>query len=639
MVGQIPPNRLKDAVLFSLAKFGEPIRRDILIDGSIVVEFGLSTGPAVKLSNDLAFERDVLFSAFQRLADGEELGPVAIQDGSVFGGRIYLEENGTGIVESETERFSFKGAALFSKLPERRLKMLDALLQSRSLHIPKINEIRALVAGTAFDFATFLDVMRVLESAPESWGEDLTENLRRSNGDLKASDIIPENDAYWANLIPPIQHSTTLTEYIEGELKREWLARLSGNQETAIRSIALAFAAPELVPTYLLEGRRNEDVEAILAAGAGLPDPYGQVGIYELCRSIALERPAIEAIGGRALAGLARDPDGLTYRCRVLTAIFLITAAHLAEHEEFGRSPVFWRRLAAFAHAALVLRSIGTPAEQEDRLGPWASSFAGDAYLMSGFRDSVDEPRWRPEWIADNYLAADVMGRIVPPLTGVGPPHPESWNSDIELVSHWFDDPKRRLLGAFPNVLQGGMKASNLSLDGDDPVTLSFRAFIETPSSDTLLDLAPFIFTFGYPADAGASVARVVRELTDRTMAENEVEMCLIVASYIATVNKDLDLGNIIADTSFKLVLRAESRAWVREGVCRLLEASAADRDRDRGSETLIRRLENLGFALKSQEACRELEGLLRTLQRVDRALAPKLQRAVAAAGLGAHQG
>src|SRR4051794_8842115 len=110
----LPKARLKDVVLSSIGRLSLPLRQDVLADRVITDEFKIGTNNPIRLAGDFAFDRHILFQAFQRCVDGLELQPLQTMAGSTFQGKVSVDENGTGIVEYDNHRASFEGAGLFS---------------------------------------------------------------------------------------------------------------------------------------------------------------------------------------------------------------------------------------------------------------------------------------------------------------------------------------------------------------------------------------------------------------------------------------------------------------------------------------------------------------------------------------------
>jgi hypothetical protein len=629
----------KEMALFAIGKLSDSLRFDVLRDGKLAKAYELALDRSVKLSPELAFDRDKLFTAFRRCADGQMPGKLKTKSGGAFVGKIEIDGDGTGIVEHEKFRWYFEGASLLASTPKDRLKALAAQLRRKTLFSGRAAELKKLVAKAKFATEDFLHATMMLEAAPESWGKALSERLQEKDGITGRAMLLPSDDTYWDNLIPPVQKSKTLDEFIEDELRKEWSSRLRRDLVSAFRSISLTFGGTKLVSKYLIEERKPNDATIMLASASRSYDPYSIVGAYELCREFVGKIPDLEAVGGQLLDQISKKPEDTQLRCQVLAAVFMITTAHLAQHATLSMRPVYWRRLAAMAHASLALRHIGVPKTKSDRIVPWAARQSGDTYLVSVFNEFSVEPRWRPEWISDQMLVADALGRIARPL--LSPiPVPASWSSRIARVTAWLEKRSLTTFCSFPAALEGAAAPPPISLEGDDELTKAYRDFIAEPSPPGYGRLTPLVLLFGFPKDATSSIVPVVRELKAQgaTLDQDEAQRCLSASAYVAALHKDLGLADVVAEAVLEATRRAQTVHAVREGVSLLLETSSANTDRKARRSALVRRLENLAFTLKSRQMCAALCQFLVALQCVDRDLAPALYRAFAAASLGAQQ-
>src|SRR5205085_475999 len=121
------------------------------------------------------------------------------------------------------------------------------------------------------------------------------------------------------------------------------------------------------------------------------------------------------------LERLIAHPERLRSECVTYATAFVLATAFLGEHQTLRQQPVFWRRLAAAAHAALVTRILGAASESESSLLSWAMRMKGRIFYLSVLNDANNEPRWKPDWIEPRILAADIYGRVFASLNRMTP--------------------------------------------------------------------------------------------------------------------------------------------------------------------------------------------------------------------------
>ena len=240
-------------------------------------------------------------------------------------------------------------------------------------------------------------------------------------------------------MLPPVDGSAMLADYIGNELHAAWQAGLEADSVRALRVLATTFTAPELVPRSVFKILNADAAVAAVEAVSNVEDPFSLVGAFEICADRAAEDERFIALGDRLLDNLFANTQRLMGACALFGAIFIIATAHFATHEMLQRRPVFWRRLAAAAHASLVVRVCGGNGIDPKGMISWATRLFGDAYFLAVVSDFSVEPQWRPEWILPKILVADLFGRAVgawrqlPQETS-----PPSWKERVEKAYAWI---------------------------------------------------------------------------------------------------------------------------------------------------------------------------------------------------------
>lgn len=292
----------------------------------------------------------------------------------------------------------------------------------------------------------------------------------------------------------------TLADYVGQELSVAWRDGLEADPGRALDGLAITFAAPELVPRASLVGLDADAAAKAIEAVAKVEDPFSLVGAFEICADRASQDQRFVALGDRLLDSLFGDMQRLTGACALFGAIFVITTAHFATHETLRRRPVFWRRLAAAAHASLLVRVFGGNGVDPEEMISWAVRLRGDAYFLSVASDFAIEPQWRPEWIFPKFLVADLFGRAFGAWSGLSQEAaPPSWKERIDKAHAWIVGEKMGAFAHYPSVLQGTGRVHWPTLaefqsfpQGAD----AFLALANEPTADTLLSISPFIETF-----------------------------------------------------------------------------------------------------------------------------------------------
>ena len=395
------------------------------------------------------------------------------------------------------------------------------------------------------------------------------------------------------------------------------------------------------MPCSSLRGLDADAAAEAIEAVSKVEDPFSLVGAFEICVDRMPQDRRFVTLGDRLLDSLFGDMQRLTGASALFGTIFVIATAHFATHETLQGRSVFWRRLAAAAHASLVVRVFGGNGIDPDEVISWAMRLCGDAYYLSVVSDFAIEPQWRPEWILPKILVADLFGRAFGAWSRLSQEAaPPSWKERIDKAHAWIVGEKIRTFAHYPSVLQGTRRVHRPTLAEFQSVPQSADAFLalaNEPTANTLLSISPFIETFGFPNEAIGDVEKVLASIRSAPPDEDDkiTLLAISVLAHIAILTENTALADGISELCLERARRAVTYGSIFEIACRLLECSAVGRDRAEASRTLARRLEILAFIIPASEAAEGLASGLEILKRIQPNLAPLLGRALSVARLG----
>lgn len=624
---------------FALGALSQHVRGTVLADGTLLARFGLTSTRPIPLTDNLSVPLDELFAAFGRAASGAATTLSIRGDDGPLEGKVCIEEDGAAVVEISGHRTRFAYAALLAPDRQRQLEFLATMLAAYTLTQARIAEVRSIVTRAPFTGDDFLSAVELINSAPEAFGRELTEHLKKRN--VGEAQLLPEDPRHWENLTAAHERSQTLVQFIEDELAAERAARVAADLPRGFSTMALTFGAPELVPKDWLRGL---DVEAVVRGVGALidaEDHFSLVGAFEICADALARDARFGALGEQLLDRLFGDTDTLLDRCRTFGAGFVLASAHLALHATTRDRPVYWRRLAAVAHAGLIVRTCASFAVKPEEFLRWALRARRLEYLLSVHLDMAAEPQWRPEWLDPGILAADLFGRIqgavlLLPADLV----PLSWRDRLEKAKEWIQERRLLPISQFAAVMQGSRRQLYpvLGDEAQQRVTEQIQHLQDEPTAENLTALMPWIETLAPSQTPSAGVHKVleaIRQGAER--GEDEVvESALSLAAHLAVLNGDVPLANAVAETCLERLRTMTERVSVIDVAARLVECAAADADRARAKQVLVQRLDRMSFFLPTGAPAGELAAVLQVLQSLDRELAIQLGRAVQAARLAA---
>jgi hypothetical protein len=638
------PDLRRFRALFALEKLSSALRADVLADGTIAARLDVPPKPSAQLFETVTVLRGDLFMAFRKAADGIAPSSLMDVDGLPVDAKIWIDPNGSGIVEIGQKRLRFAHAALLSSNPAKRLPYLETALRQYPLLRRDVDHLRAVVAKPDYGDDNFFSAVTLLASSPQTFVEVLREKLQSQDTQHRVGrdGVLPDDVRHWEHLTAPVDRSATLSAYINNELQAERAAQLELSRARAFYPMSVTFPAPSLVPFSLLQRFDAEAVADMIEAVANVDDHFALVGAFEICADWVQRDSRLAGLGDRILDRLFGDMDRLAAACGMFAAVFVVATAHLAEHETLRRQPVYWRRLAAASHASLVVRICGTSGIKPDDIVAWAMRVSGETYFLSVVSDLAVEPQWNPEWIVPHFLLADVAGRALVAWRRLpGEVAPESWKTRLAVVQTWITDKKLGLLLTYPAVLEGARRPRQPTFaefeSGNFAAAVSvYRDLADDPSVENLLVVSPLIEAFGFPREARADALKVLDLIRSKGGGEDERRsvIALSVLAHISLLTDDIALADGVAEACMERARSLSDPNRVFEIVARLVECSGVIADRDAARTTLARRLEVLALALPSSEVISGLISAIESLRRVQPLLAPLLGKALAAARL-----
>ena len=250
--------RLK--VIFALRRMAPEVQSDVLSDGIVAARAGIDLSHPINLPEDIVIDRRVLFSAFQKAADGQPVLEMVDTSGAKREMQVEIEEE-SAFLTYGTHRIRFPQGALLSAAVEKRRTAAAIVLKKNTLTMQTREEFEAIISKPEFSHSDFLATTKILLGSPESFADTLREVAE--SGTLSKTDFIPSEIAHWENITAKRLASKTLPEFIKQELAAERAARVALDAGVAIDVLSLTFGGPELVP---LEIMRQIDPETMMVS-------------------------------------------------------------------------------------------------------------------------------------------------------------------------------------------------------------------------------------------------------------------------------------------------------------------------------------------------------------------------------------
>jgi hypothetical protein len=617
--------------LFALRKLERQLSSDVISDGSIAAKFKIPTHKPANLGADIAIHQDRLLNTFRDVLSGKRVTSIVDENGKRLPAKVSIAENGTAQIVVNEKGFAFAHAGLLSPNIDARLAFLDRHLKERTLSGVYTDELRSLVSKPAMTDEDFLAAVGILSESPESFVQSIRAKV--TSRDLSNADLLPEDERHWDNLVAPWRDSKTLEEFLRVELEEERTRAFRENPVCAFFATSLSYCAPGLIPLDKIQALPTDTILDTAERASSLPDHFAVTGAFEVCADRLPTDGRFEAAGTKLLDQLLGNIEQLKERCTFFAAIFTLTLARLAQHQNLRRKPAFWRRITAAANASLVTRACGT--DNAERLFEWAVDHSGKSFVFSTLLEEVSEPRWKSDWLSGNHLIADAFGRIDAALKKLPEAsRPAEWVARIEKAREWITEKHFELFSVLPAIGES-TRRKQPALEETYAFRDSFQKLCDEPTVDALIDCTPGIYVLGVPKEVTAACQVVLAHLqkTSARLTDNNTNFALQLLSYVAVLAQDESLADSVAQFAIEKVRELKDEESTLDLICRLVECSSAYAEHTKAAETLARRLEAVAFLAKPSASI-DLHDSISHLQLLDDALSERLGRALAAARL-----
>jgi len=636
-----PRDMAKIRAQIALQALPPTVEASVIGDGAILSAYQIGAhARSIPLGVETSVTPDALFEALLAAAQGEPVPLVITRNGIPAEAHLRLDSDASAWIQIDSQNVRLPYGALWNPKLDRRREVLTTLLESLSLSAESVRQAHDLIAAADFSTDVFASVTTLLDTAPEEFARRLALQLK-SQSQLGENDLLPDDPLYWEQLIPPVRDSKTQQSFIANELAEARSAALNAHPVRYALAMALQFSSSRLVPHELFESLGAEGVFECLKAMSTCNDPYTLAGAFEICARQSAADTRFTSLGDDLLQRLFSDSDGLQRRCSQFGSVFMLATVRLVTHSATRTRPAFWRRLAAAAHASLVVRVMESTGHTfNDSVMETTIQRRGEEYLLSVYLDIPESPRWNPEWIDSRWLMPELFGRIQPMVDALPPEQQRaSWNDKLTAATQWVREQKWMPRIVLPSVTEGER------LDVSPTLPESFQKQVEAihqalqsePTARKFNEFSRAVEMAGVPPDGRETLVRTYEQIVNAGGLDHQSFADLNwSAARMAAILSIPQLADFVATQLVHGYLRSPRDADIFACVLLLLECYGAQRDRDAGLKVLARQLENLAGQLPQGAAATRLQQALVTLQHLDDELASSLATAANLAKLAA---
>jgi hypothetical protein len=389
----------------------------------------------------------------------------------------------------------------------------------------------------------------------------------------------------------------------------------------------VVFPARDEIASSLSSEQLLEAAERIMTAG----DPFGLVFGLSLCAMRVGEPDFVEA-GSAILERLRTGGEMAGARFTLFAAAAMAAYGCVYQRRLLHEEPAFYRRLIALTFAGHLTRVLLETGVDPNSMWKAARHASGLPAHIQGWRDRLEEPLWRPEWLTPGGVSEHVRAQAAEVVFALGDEGPESWKIRVGDTQRATTNARRSALRIQPGPLDGFSGEWQGPAAADAVAELAAMPDLSEQSVSMLSAVAYL-----------GSLADVEKTLLI-AMLNRKLRGCLASGSpcdegAVATLHLTGRLRTTeLADLAFACVLRtgALGRLSPDSALGLVFDCAAAASDETTWRERLRAAFERLASADISAELAGGLVQGIEAATRGDPALAPALARARVAAALKA---
>lgn len=599
--------------------------RRLLNDDEFVT---FSEFPVIRFGELGSFEHDVVLKSLERAKETGEQVKLIARNGKHY----LLERSPDGVRITPTESAgSERMVQEFRFLdpdPEVRLGELNHAMDQCWPSLPSISNWQSILEERPL---SEIELAKLIASINETPGHFLSAmESKWSGGDeMDASSFFPISLAYYEALVGSPPEGLGADTWINSVLIPHLKQRLD---QSLIVGLKLALALnvdPRLSPTGLVSSKIPDDeLIVVLRELAQTRSPLALLGILEIAISRMSRNERFREFASDVLERLVGDKSRelkSAQAWQLMPAIIKVGLKRLSIEEGLWCMPPYWRRLAAIAHAHLLVEILEAESEDFDQLIAWMDGLERPEEFSAILLDFKKEPMWRAFDMTPRSLRAIVVRRLMAlkdTLTASGLDLQNGYLVDLAFESIQKEG------GLFyidmPGLLHDGMRMNGM--DGCSSTNSdSESSFISEAIS--ALDMEPM----GTAWNGLAWACRHLRFddalldsltklptrmiLGDATKDRERFFEVLEKAAEISATQPCEALADAVAAAIAREAVRFSGALDAEAGYWILMMSSGAITDDSRWREWIGKRMIDYAFSLPKGEACSQLLLNLDSLQ------------------------
>ncbi len=443
-----------------LFRFPASVRQEILSSESFKKQTGISTNSNITLGPDLIkFDSTIFYDGVRRLYAGDESEvSLTTEDGQKV--RLAFQEADgmkTIRIEGESQTLFVHPFWFLSNTKQQRLQGFEEDNDDSNFSSDFKNRWRDRLEIGPLSEQEIDEYQRELRLYPEAVASQISEEIKKAEPEVSV--LVPRSLEYYEHLIGPLCASETIDALIEGPAAEHLNELVSWKLHEGLGQALSCCSHPSMASLINLSDVSESELEDFfmwLQRGGDLPSIVAgfEVGVRAIDKFPSLE-PHLLNIAKNLIDEGGAFRSG---RLKLSTNLFILVDGELSRVALFKGKPPFWRRMAVFAHAAVLERellAIGVDPEQAD---DWITNGRGFHFYLQSLFDMRREARWPPDLMNADQLRIEFISRLSLAAEAAKDVIPEGDLRSILMGdgNGSLQEHRKTLLAYLPGPLEGG---------------------------------------------------------------------------------------------------------------------------------------------------------------------------------------
>lgn len=406
----MPPNSDKGALAAHvISNLPEDIRQMVLRDGEFCARLGVVTSSVISLVEGFKFDREKLYESARKVLAGGASASISNVEGESCQISLQSGEKPVIVIEKGPQRVLHSLLVLVGGSAPVRLRALVAAAEVARLSEAQVAKWSKIVSESSLSGQQMDELGQLIGNSLTGFLENLEELV--AVGGFNSAQLVPSGSSYYEQLMfGCLGNESSLEEFNSESLQRAFSAEIAKDVSRISHAFSLG-AVEFLFPIGCNEIDDSNLLEYLEKQGQ-FDDPFSIIATISLCMRRWRRDERYGAIGKTALERLASGRPKLRELCELFSGLYALTLSRLGRHDSFRGKPVYYKRLAAFGHASLCVREIGSAGLPASDFMKWCFNTEGSGFLWSSLLDKREAPRWRMEWLDPEQIVNEVIGRL-----------------------------------------------------------------------------------------------------------------------------------------------------------------------------------------------------------------------------------